>query len=375
MANEMTLWWEGMAGPRMFLEKIATSLSEGKSVVLRLNGSLPWQSCMRDFLAHQLSSVQIDEATLGKSEQNGIIPQLLKQLRRSKAGSCPQDYRSQLSYLKEEQIFRECVVWLQLEPDCDPTPVMQFLSDSRGKGLSSNGCFVLEVPVSQSLPRLSGYVAVLDCEEVIRSDDTRLFSSILADGIRELPEVFRNYAARLAACLAGKNGELVPIVLRHLNADEDPAATWSRMEGEYGPYMVPHRTQPELEQLIWQAQLQTVFADIEMERLRITALWEDAITEALRTEAWDPRKNEVGFVKQFGEELKAASDAELGTLLHMMRLRRNADRGQRLLQIPDEKTQDWISFLCTCRNRLAHHTVCPPEEILSLLSRLSAPKA
>lgn len=369
MADEMTLWWENMAGPRMLIEKIATELSGGKSVILRLNGRLPWQSCMRDFLAHQLSSVQIKQAVLERGGQHELVPQLLRQLNRSRSGQCPRDYKLQISYLKEERIFQESVVWLQPEPDCALLPVVQFLSDFRGKGLAESGCFVLEVSADQRLPKLSGGVAVLDCEEVIRADDVQLFASILADGVRDIPDAFRGYAARLAAYLAGRNGELVPILFQHIKADEDPITIWDTIENECGPDMTPHRPRPELEQLIWQAQLQTVFADIEMERLRITAQWENQIMDALKTEAWDLKKGEIGFVRQFGEEMESAADVELGTLVRMMQLRRNGDRSQRLLYVSDETERNWVHFLSKCRNKLAHHAVCSPEEMMSLLSR------
>lgn len=370
MIDEPTLWWESMAGPRMFLEKMAADLSDGKNVVLRLNEPLSWQSYLRDFLAHQLGAVQIRSAVLRKGEKYEIIPQLLRQLSRASLGDCPQDPKAQISYLRDRKIFRECVIWLELEPDCDPLPIMQFLSDFRGKGLADNGCFVLEVSACVALPRFSNCVTVLNCDDIVRSDDIHLFSSILADSIQELPETFRNYAAWLATCLAEKNGELVPAILQHLKIEEDPAALWVAMEQEGSFCTMQHRTPAELEQLIWRAQLHTVFADIEIERLRITAQWESLITNALHTAAWDFRKGEIGTIRQFGEELKNAADVELGTLVYMMSLRKSEDHTQWLLYIPDEKERDWVYFLCECRNKLAHHTDCQPAEMNHLLSRI-----
>lgn len=369
MVDEMTLWWENMAGPRMFIEKIATSLSDGKNVVLRLDGDLPWHSSMRDYLAHQLSPVQIRQATLQSGEKQEIIPQLLKQLSKVNVGHCPQDYKQQISYVKDQGAFQDCVIWIELEPGCDPYRVMQFLSDFRGKSLSESGCFVLEVPTGQCLPNFSKFVAVLNGSEAIRPDDLHLFSSILADGICELPDSFRNYAAWLAADLAGKNGELVPTILQALKPTEEPAVIWAALEEEYE--FIPRKTTSELKQLIWQAQLQTVFADIEMERLKITTRWEAVITVALQTKAWDPKKNESYFVRQFGEEIECAANVELGTLVHMMSLRKSDDHSQWLLYIPDDESREWICFLCACRNKLAHHKDCQPEEIIRLLSELS----
>lgn len=368
MIDEIALWWENMAGPRMLIEEMSKSLSDGKNVVLRLDGNLSWQSSMRDFLAHQLSYVQIRQATLKNCEKQEIIPQLLKQLSRINVGHCPQDYKLQLNYVKDQQAFRECVIWLELEENCDPYPIMQFLSDFRGKSLSESGCFVLEVSANQSTPTLSKAVAVLNGSEAIRPDDVHLFAGILVDSVREFPAYFRNYAAQLSSIMAGRNGELVLPILQALKVDEDPAVTWTAMETEY---IVPHKSQSELKQLIWQAQLQTIFADIEMERLKITTRWEAVITVALQTKAWDPKKNESYFVRQFGEDIECAANVELGTLVHMMSLRKSDDHSQWLLYIPDDESREWICFLCACRNKLAHHKDCQPEEIIRLLSELS----
>lgn len=40
--------------------------------------------------------------------------------------------------------------------------------------------------------------------------------------------------------------------------------------------------------------------------------------------------------------------------------------------IPDEQTREWICFLRTCRNKLAHHVPCPQAEMSQLLSGLAA---
>ena len=106
MIDEIALWWENMAGPRMLIEEMSKSLSDGKNVVLRLDGDLPWHSSMRDYLAHQLSAVQIKPAILQKGEKCEIVPQLLRQLSRTSLGDCPQDPKSQISYLRDRQIFQ-----------------------------------------------------------------------------------------------------------------------------------------------------------------------------------------------------------------------------------------------------------------------------
>lgn len=73
-----------------------------------------------------------------------------------------------------------------------------------------------------------------------------------------------------------------------------------------------------------------------------------------------------------GERLEEAENVELGTLVRMMVLRRKEDHNQYLLYIPEEQTREWISFLRTCRNKLAHHVPCPQVEMYRLLFGLAA---
>lgn len=372
IADAVTLWWETMAGPQILIRQIADALSEGKNVLLRASGRLPWQEQMRDILSHQLSSTTIEQAELGPGTPQQLIPQLLGQLRRTRASLCPLEYRAQLTYLLDEQIFQGSVVWLQPDYDCDLRPAVHLLSDFRGKGLERSGCFVLAVPDQFSLPRLSGSVEVIDCSEAIHFGDVRLFASILADMQPGLPEEFRLYAAQLAAHLAGLNGELVPPLLQYLRPDQEPAESLKEIRHDIlvDPSLLPDPAR--LEQSVWKAQLQTVFADIEMARLRIVSDWSDAIEDALETEYWEPQKNRTGFIEQMGERLTEAEGVELGTLVRMMVLRRKEDHNQYLLYIPDEQTREWICFLRTCRNKLAHHVPCPQAEMSQLLSGLAA---
>ena len=372
IADAVTLWWETMAGPQILIRQIADALSEGKNVLLRTSGRLPWQEQMRDILSHQLSSTTIEQAELGPGTPQQLIPQLLGQLRRTRASLCPLEYRAQLTYLLDEQIFQGSVVWLQPDYDCDLRPAVHLLSDFRGKGLERSGCFVLAVPDQFSLPRLSGSVEVIDCSEAVHFGDVRLFASILADMQPGLPEEFRLYAAQLAAHLAGLNGELVPPLLQYLRPDQEPAESLKEIRHDIlvDPSLLPDPAR--LEQSVWKAQIQTVFADIEMARLRIVSDWSDAIEDALETEYWEPQKNRTGFIEQMGERLTEAEGVELGTLVRMMVLRRKEDHNQYLLYIPDEQTREWICFLRTCRNKLAHHVPCPQAEMSQLLSGLAA---
>lgn len=365
-----SFWWEAITGPQLLVEKIAACLSDGASVVLRLDGPLPWRAQLRDFVAHRLFQVKLHPLSWdGRDAKEQIVPALLEQLCRSELSVCPSDYRSQLKYLKNEAVFANLVVWLSTAGRQDQTALLQFLSDYRGKDLTRHGAFVLEVPGGQDLPTLSDRCVVLKCSEYIRHSDLLLYANILADGTHANPEL-KSYMACTATDLAGWDAELIPEILQRIDfSREDPVQALIRMWNE-GSLSCPDNRpgDQELQLRLWAAQLQSVFAQIELERLRITDEYGALIEEALAMEYWEPRWNRTGYIQQHDDELESASDVELGTLVRMMSLQRNGNRSLPLLSFPDRGIQGRIIFLTECRNNLAHHRVCSPEQMCNLLN-------
>lgn len=368
----MNLWWEHITGPHMLVEEIVASLSKGCSVVLQMEGSLPWGEQVRDLVRHGLEQVSLDAFYLdGGTAREKIAPALLNQFFRSGLAMCPADYKSQQAYLKDKGVFAGSVVWIVPAERGDLTAPLQFLSDYRGKDLERYGAFVLEIPEGQRVPQLSGSCVLLRYSDYVRHSDLLLYASILADGIRKNPEM-KGYMACAAANLADRDVELIPELLREADFErEDPGEALLRMwEEGYVPCPSDRPDQQELQVRVWKAQLQSAFALIEMERLRITDEYSDIIREALTSEYWEPKWDRTGHIQQRGEELESASDVELGTLVRMMALKRSDSRTEPLLSFPDKELREKIIFLTECRNCLAHHRACTPEQMRELLCLL-----
>lgn len=374
MIDETSLWWEHITGPLMLVDHLATLLADGKSVILRMDTPLPWREQMRDYVMHRLDGVQLNLLQLDHTAgQYDIVSQLLEQYHRQQLTLCPPDYGAQLHYLKNEHILGNSVVWILSREEQEMTQAARFASDYRGKDLKQDGAFVVEVSAAQPLPHLSNSVEVIQCSDHLRFGDVRLFSSILADEIMKIPIKFKSYAACMSANLAGMDAELIPVLLQRIKFEEEEpreALLHLQEEGLFPSDRL--RKEHEIERIVWKSQLQSVFAGIEMERLRITDEQADKIEDALATEYWNPQKNETGYISQHGDKLETASDVELGTLGWMMALRRNGSRKQSLLSFSDESLRDWIFFLTECRNNLAHHRSCSPEKMYRLLNTLQS---
>lgn len=363
-------WWENITGPHMLVREMANCLADGKSVILRLDRDLAWQEQICDFVRHQLNAAEFRNLPWsGTVARDGVIPRLLQDIRQREAASCPGDYAAQRDYLRKERILANVVIWIVPDSDADLDTLIRFISGYRGKRLDQDGAFVLELTGSTPLPHLSDCVRELCYDKFIRPSDVLLFSSILAEGEPKIPDYLKTYAAHVVAGLSQGNVELIPQMLQSIDLErEDPGAAVARLwrEGLIPcPDLLPDAE--ELNQQVWRAQLQTAFAGIETERLRIAEDHAEQIEQAIATEYWDPLRGRTGYINQHGEEPASAADVEFGTLKRMMALWVNGDRERKLLCFSETGLRDHIIFLTECRNSLAHHRPCTPEDMCKLL--------
>lgn len=362
-------WWENITGPQLLVEHMADSLSQGNNVVLHIEGGLPWREQLRDYVAHRLEQVRVQSVTLASEcLREQIVPALLEALFRNELSRCPAAYKDQLRYLREKKILAGSVIWIIPQGREDLTEVFRFLSDYRGKDLNSYGTLILEVPEEQKLPRIPERVTTLRSGEYIRRSDLELYASILADGTRARPELKR-YMTCTAVNLLNTSVEWISAFLQSVDfTQEEPDEALIRL-WEDGS-IPPPEDRPDAQALhlkVWDAQVQAVFAQIELERLGITEDYKACIEDALDTEYWEPKRDRIGFIQQWGVRPESSLDVELGTLVRMMALRRNGERDTPLLSFQDPAIRNRIIFLTECRNRLAHHQTCTPVQMRELL--------
>ena len=367
-----SFWWENITGPRLLIEEIAQSLSEGVNIVLRLSDRLVWKEQLPDLVRHHLEDAAFHTLYWRNRSRNEVVLWLLQNLCPRMERMCPGEFEAQRRYLQKEKPMANCVAWIVAGEEEDVESLVHFLNDNCKKSLDQDGAFVLEVSPNTKVPPVSGRVKELFYDTYIRPGDSMLYASILADANTNIPPALKNYAACLASNLTLGSVELIPDMIQTIRfEDQDPAAALLQMWEERRlprPARIPEKD--ELDQRVWRAQIQSAFAGIEMERLTIVAEHAQRIEEALFTEYWNPKQDRIGYIWQHDDVLQTASDVELGTMVWMLTLRRNMDRSQYLLYFPDPGLRDWIVFLTDCRNNLAHHRICSAEQMCHLLTDL-----
>ena len=120
--------------------------------------------------------------------------------------------------------------------------------------------------------------------------------------------------------------------------------------------------------LIWKAQLQVLFPLIEMERVSFVTYFHDKVNEAIHDCYYDNRSGRGQRILQFGELIDNPSDAELGTIYRMTKLRKESDYYQYLLYIPNEQDRNRVDLLHSIRNDLAHGKSCDVGRVAEFIN-------
>jgi hypothetical protein len=135
------------------------------------------------------------------------------------------------------------------------------------------------------------------------------------------------------------------------------------------PFFYVHNKIPDkLISAVWKAQMQSLFALVEIERIAFIDKWSSEIEEAIRTQYWDTKRNISLDITQYGEQINSAYDVEIGTLCRIIHLRRADNHYEYLLYLPEQKDRDYLELLRKMRNALAHTEPCTVVDVNLLLT-------
>ena len=377
------LWWENVTGPLQMVSALEYALQDGKSVILRHPGFLPWQDMLRD-LTHGVTDTIVIDQTVKKDE---IIPKILKQFPQKYAISCPPVYKNQVEFVKSQHIFQGSTIWINVQDKASTDQIIRFVSDYRGDDYDQYGAFVLAVPMETVIPTVSDRVEVICYQDYVRSRSLRLFSSLLVEDMPGIPGNMREYAATVIASVCAPDPELIPALMEAMEVScEMPDEALHRMweDGQFQnldrnlsnlrshPFALFQKGASEVFQdRIWRAQLQTLFSEIEVERTDIVKAHYSDIQEALHTQYWDKKRKKFCYITDPVNHciIDDPYDAEIGVLAFMLTVYRDKEETEKLWYLPEPETRERIGFLRMCRNSLAHITPCSPDSVARLLEK------
>lgn len=379
------LWWENVTGPLQMVSAMEYAMRDGKSVILRHPGFLPWQDLLRD-LTHSAMDTIVMDRPMKKDE---IIPGILKQFSSKHAFDCPPVYKNQVEFVKSRHIFQGSTIWISVQDKTSADQIIRFVSDYRGDDYDAYGAFVLAISAETAVPNVSNRVEVICYQDYVRSNSLRLFSSLLAEDMPGIPGNMREYAAAVIASVCEPDPELIPALMESLDVScETPDEALRRMwEDAYfqdldrnlsdlrsHPFVLLQNGDSEaFQNRVWRAQLQTLFPEIEVERTDIVKAHYSDIQEALHTRYWDKRSREFRDITDPVSHciIDDPYDAEIGMLAFMLAVYRDQEETEKLWYLPEQETRERIDFLRTCRNSLAHIVPLSPDSVAMLLEKNS----
>lgn len=381
-----TVWWEEIAGPASLLRNLEQALFQGKSVILVDADCLAFKAEFQKMISHWCGEEDVVVQYIRQGEMTGTNDPGAFLMEKYAPDKLTYYLRkANRNVLQDIHALDNLLVWIEQPDETQETANrkkiseekkswIRFLSDYRSSSID-RGLFILNLNKSdirryEVESMLSKSVCVLSCKEYTRSEDIRLFVSVLTEAMYSSGgELERQYTAELITSLIADRVELAPRLLeRQRELLEHPMEVFCEVSG-----MTEESFGTEnLEHCIWTAQLRVGFPLIEQARLEIQNCHYEEIKNALQetymyfSEGNASPRYIVGYDY---ERITEPEDVDIG-LLAMMTVRHRYDDPERVfLELPLEVCME-IRLLKDCRHRLAHAHSCSPDLFLQMLKLL-----
>lgn len=372
------LWWEQITGPANMVTQVMNALLGKQHVIIKVPADIPWRHQMRraieSAIKQRTGSLNLLVQTIDVADE---CPEEVEighyLLRRMASGAISSGFRERSgepiqSYLSRNDVLKGRIIWVK---GMDAKQMNHWRKFCRGYAAkdASDGLFVLEC-VSGTECACAKNLAIIDYNSYISRYDTQIFNSIVLNKeFRDIDSRWKQYISTVCASLCNTDAEVSYDLIQETDfSRESPLNTLERLSesdsykhrgiGPANDHVFAHVRQHNVEALtrmIWTAQLQVAFPLIELERVNIIQQWEENFKQAF---AFKP-------VKQYNTEIKDPYEIELGSMDYLMHYK--ADIGY-WLYIPNSQVRNWIHFLHTCRNILAHVNLCDPDKLKRLFA-------
>jgi hypothetical protein len=285
-------------------------------------------------------------------------------------------------YMQNSRVLKNLVLWIKGMNAKQTEAWYTFCKKYQSASLY-DGLFVIELYDNAPIKGVPSHIEQIEYSEFVSYYDALLFDSMVVSA-STLSTEWKQYIATLTSLLCERDVELSerfinetdftsmePVTsLISISANEyfEKRRQAENIGASHPFYLIRQNNFDELQHRVWKAQLQIVFALIEIERIAFITKWKQAIEEALNTPYWDYQSGKSCYIKQYGERLTNPFDAEIGTLDYMLHLRKNNNTTEYLLYIPYDVDRQRLELLHSIRNSLAHMKACTVQEMNELFS-------
>lgn len=352
------VWWRSITGPSAFLRAASDGILSGKSLVLGLPGTCPWEYDMRselDMLIHRYDTELIIDHLFPAGEPplkalEAYTDSDPGYMYRRSSGLSVQQYMLQRGSLKGRILWVHGLSTDALAEWCE------FVNEFRIKSVR-DGVFILDADCD-SMPSKQDSLMHLSYNDYWSPFDHRtFFNFIVEDSIRSRSVEALQYASVLTSLLFRHDLESgCSFIADKRILSEDPATVAAELGCE-----------PDAVSLqVWKAQLEVFFPLIEQEKIGYIRRHAKELMDAVNTPAHDTFGNKIFISKPGGGRAESAEDLELGAVCKLALAYRD-DNGEHVYPILNPMERDYLHLIHKMRNLLAHGCCCSGDDIKQMI--------
>lgn len=354
------LWWETLAGPSRLCHEICEGLLENKHILIEDAHQIPWKPELRDDYcnpritgAYANADIVLlndkDIATDGSS-----IGQYLLNKCTCVSANVKSSYRASSGktieqFLIEKRALTNKVYWVKDIHFKRMGEWISFLTKFNGEGIH-DGLFVLEHSAHHVNHLPPNVKQVLFCE-LVHSYDYYTFCCQLTLRFSDVTSfIYHKYSSTLLYNLCEMNTKTMIGILEnciHTLINKEPK--------DFLPFF--HNQiidEPLIISRIWKTQIQELFPILENGRIEFIERYKSELMNA-----WNNPSCSSIRENRNGEQREGIYDLEIADLRYLIKSRK--------IHVPSKNDRNKIELIYNSRNKLAHHSLCSPEEVSIIL--------
>ena len=346
------IWWNQVTNAVRYVSEITDSLLDEKSILIKHTSSMPWKNdfedCVRNTISEQNSDKRFEDILPTDNPGDYLLNEFCKKEKRA-------TFRPSKGYAKflaesDDIVLHDRYLWVQIENLDSLEKWTNFVSEYiQERGKRTKAVFVLDVASDINVSSKRG-VKQYFLGDYIGEYDRIVFAVLAASEINECSFI-KSYLSELVANICGNDIELCnQCISQHVKFMCEPYALikqictdLSRSDGQPFAFSL---SDEEVDHLIWQSQIKTIYPYIEEYREEFVRKYSKDIDLQLPISA------------SYGEVYNDPNDVELGTLKYM------ADNN--LIRLSSAEYEKLKRFK-NARNKLSHLTYLTMEEIKAII--------
>lgn len=346
------IWWNQVTNAVKFVSQITEALLDEKSILIKHALSIPWnnelEQTIKEFVKEQNSEKRFESIPAVNNPGEYLLNEFCKKEKRAA-------YRPIKGYSKflaesDDIVLHDRYLWVKIENLECLEKWMTVASDYiKERGKQTKAVFIFDMQNENGTTSKKG-IKQFSFDDYIGEYDRIVFSVLASSDIKE-NSFIKKYLAELVSNVSGNDIELCAECIKNYKEFlANPLLLLQKVCTDTvrsdGTMFVYDKTKEEVEHLIWQSQIKTIYPYLEEYREEFVRKYTGLIQKQLPISA------------SYGEIYEDPKDVELGTLKYMV------DNGYIMLSTTEYER---LKRFKEARNKLSHLSFLSLDEIKAII--------